>query len=312
MGILICKKKQKLECTEENPLLVNCLVEKKLNNWSFEISIDLKKLEKIDILEDLLDMYFFTFSKKMRQGCYFFLISTENNFIQKYENVFFFKNQIESFYLNTLTSEIFKYLEECINTCKEVFQILQRKLIFKLKDFHIYINSKSMKDDCKKISVNLEKLFSVLHIYNTKIEMICLKFVFTIDIDSGNLFLRSLVFKILKMIFIETNKFKGFHLVLHFNKGFFNFNDNYNEIKKFVKITFLDTFSLKISNPSYINCVFDNNSIYKLMKSRDCLSFYSFLYATHSLKLRKLRNKRAILLNTQKHFMSSTLEIIDK
>ena len=54
-------------------------------------------------------------------------------------------------------------------------------LIFKLKDFHIYINFGKFETDNQQILDNIENIFSVLYKYVSSLEVICLKLRLTID-----------------------------------------------------------------------------------------------------------------------------------
>jgi hypothetical protein len=297
------KEKILIEFTNES-----CnLSERYFIKFFYELVVACSDMINKEIAIHLQDIYFFTFRNKVKL-CYFFLISTENTFMREYENIFFFKSYMEAYYLNNMNSDSFKELETLIESKSEVIQQFEKKLIFKLKDFHIYLGASFQNSIDHEVHKNLDQVFELLGKYRNKFEVICLKFNFQIDytypirnsFEKGN-FLE----KIMEAIRI----FRGYHIVLKFNGASINEASIKKEIKR---IFFEHSSSSKMANTSYINFISKTNVNYKLMKSRDCLSFYSFLYATKGKNLSNLRNKRAILLNMQKHFMSSTIEIIEK
>ena len=81
---------------------------------------------------------------------------------------------MECFYLNSLTIETISFMDECIDKCKDIFKIYKTNLIFKLKDFHIYINYGNSETDNQQILDNIENIFSVLYKYVSSIEVIVL------------------------------------------------------------------------------------------------------------------------------------------
>ena len=120
-------------------------------------------------------------------------------------------------------------------------------------------------------------------------------------------------FKLIVEMLLKSKKIEKKHL-LYMN---FSIHTNltkrkecFETFKNYIKKVFLEVSSFRISHTSYVNFMISNKN-YKLMKSKDCICFYSFLYATYGKKLRKIRNKKAIFLTMQKHFMSSTMEIIE-
>ena len=130
----------------------------------YSLICNISELMNEEVSLHLQDTKFFLFRKPndKRQSCYIFLISKSNKLILENEQRFFFLSYMEPFYLNELSKEKIKYIDDCLSLCKNNhFKYFQNDLILKLKDFHIYLDFKDVDFYNDIILPNLNNLFFI-------------------------------------------------------------------------------------------------------------------------------------------------------